>query len=134
MQRVSSANRKTLILQLDYEPETTKVPFDRIYALLPRFADPPCQALPLCQLEGIDDAQMKNKILKPYMQEDLRLKVGNSIVFTSVWLVMSAGFTAIFIFNALQVKSFDGGVYTVNMYWKDEELKPPPGIFFTEFG
>lgn len=76
--RVSSLKQIALVLRLDYEPETLKVPFANLYTLLPPFADPPTQALPICQLEGVSDPELKNKILKPFMQEAVQLRVSGT--------------------------------------------------------
>ncbi|XP_067942651.1 tudor domain-containing protein 1-like isoform X2 [Watersipora subatra] len=75
IQRVSTANKVALIQQLDCDGETCKVTFDKLRPLLPRFAELPCQSIPVCQLEGVTDPDQKNAILKPFMQLPIELKV-----------------------------------------------------------
>ena len=73
--KVSSTNKVALTQHLDFEGETTKVSFNNMKTLVPRFAQLPCQSNPVCQLEGIADAQVKNQLLKPYMAHVIQIEV-----------------------------------------------------------
>lgn len=51
------------------------VDFTQVYELTGRHSAVPCQAQPVCQLDGIASAEEQQKLLKPYMQESLQLTV-----------------------------------------------------------
>lgn len=57
------------------EGEITKISYDNIYYMLPQLAQASVQALPVCCLDGIAEPEIKNAILKPYMQDAIDIKV-----------------------------------------------------------
>ena len=64
-----------LVHHLDFEDQSSKVKYDMIKPLVPRFGEPPCQAIPICQMLDIEDGSTKYAMLRPYMHLAIQIEV-----------------------------------------------------------